>query len=218
LAQDHRQPRLRSAGLERMAFCVEGKFASDKPAHFRSINFATELFCSMARPNEPNNETVRVDVPPPTPGKSPDPNIKSRETVRIQLPVHEPMGKAPLHTPTEPPPPAESAAQDLHLSQFSEPVRPPSFSPPLSASVTPAPESPSSGPKKETARILPMPDPVPSAAGQMKNAPSVGPMPHVVPQNALIAVAREKSATLLSWILLGVSAVILIIQIWTYLS
>jgi hypothetical protein len=170
----------------------------------------------MAGPNEPNNETVRVDVPPPTPGKSPDPNIKSRETVRIQLPVREPMGKAPLHTPTESPPPAGSAAQDLHPSQFSEAVRPPSFSPPLSASVIPAPESPSSGPKKETARILPIPDPVPSA-GRMKN-PLI-PMPHVVPQSSLIAAeSREKSSLLLCWILLGVSALILIIQIWTYLS
>ena len=173
----------------------------------------------MAGPNEPNNETVRVDSPLPTAGKSPDPNTKSRETVRIQLPVREPMGKLPLHNPTEPPPPAGSAAQDLHPSQFSRPVTAPSFSPPLSASVTPVPESPSSGPKKETARILPIPDPVPSA-GQMKNAQSVTAMPHVVPQNALIdaAAAREKSATLLSWILLGVSALILIIQIWTYFS
>jgi hypothetical protein len=83
----------------------------------------------------------------------------------------------------------------------------------------PAPESPSSGPKKETARILPMPDPVPSA-GQMKTAQSVIPVPDVVPLNSLIAAAaaREKSATLLSWILLGVSALILIIQIWTYFS
>jgi len=173
----------------------------------------------MADPNEPNNETLRVDVPLPTPGKSPDPNIKSRETVRIQLPVREPMGKAPLHTPTEPQRPAGSAAQDLPPSQFSESVRPPSFSLPLSASVTPAPESPSSGPKKETARIMPIPDPVPSA-GQMKNAQSVTAMPHVVPQNFLIdaAAAQEKSATLLSWILLGFSALILIIQIWTYFS
>jgi len=54
----------------------------------------------------------------------------------------------------------------------------------------------------------------------MKNTQSVIAKPHVVPQNSLIdtAVAREKSATLLSWILLGFSALILIIQIWTYFS
>ena len=145
-----------------------------------------------------------------------DPDIK--QTVRIQLPVREPVRKAALHTPADTEA-AAASAENLASSQFSRPVTAPSFSPPLSALVTPAPESPSSGPKKETARILPVPDPGPSP-GQMKNAQSVIPMPHVVPQNASIdtAVAREKSATLLSWILLGFSALILIIQIWTYLS
>jgi hypothetical protein len=170
----------------------------------------------MAGPNEPNSETVRVNVPPPTPGKSPDPNIKSRETVRIQLPVREPMGKAPLHTPTEPQPPTGSAAQGLPPGQFSEPVRPPSFSPPLSASVTPAPESPASGPKKETLRVALVSEPL-ASEGRTKN-PLI-PMPHVVPQSSLIAAAsREKSSMPLCWILLGVSVLILIIQIWTYLS
>ena len=163
----------------------------------------------MAGPNEPNNETLRVDVPFPTPGKSPDPNIKSRETVRIQLPVREPMGKLPLHNPAEPPPPAGSAVQDLHPSQFS---------PPLSASVMPAPESSASGLKKETLRLTLVSDPL-ASAGPMKNTPPVIPMPHVVPQSSLIAAApREKHSMLLCWILLGISALILIIQIWTYLS
>jgi len=163
----------------------------------------------MAGLNEPNNETVRVDVPLPTPGKSPDPNIKSRETVRIQLPVREAMGKLPVHNPTELAPPAESAAQGLHPSQFS---------PTLSASVMPAPESPDSGPKKETLRVPLVSDPL-ASAGPMKNTPPVIPMPHIVPQSSLIAPApREKNSMLLYWILLGVSALILIIQIWTYLS
>ncbi|PYJ59288.1 MAG: hypothetical protein DME74_12735 [Verrucomicrobia bacterium] len=151
----------------------------------------------MASPNEPNNESVRIDLPLPTAEKSPDPNIKPRETVRIQLPVREPLGKAPVHAPTEP-------------------RNPPSFSP-LSASVMPAPESPSSGPKKETARIPLVPDPLPSA-GQMKNTQSVI-MPNVAPRNPSSAIApAEKKPMLLYWILLGVSALILIIQIWTYFS
>jgi hypothetical protein len=161
----------------------------------------------MAGLNEPNNETVRVDVPLATPGKSPDPNIKSRETVRIQLPVREPTGKLPLHNPTELAPPAGSIAQDLHPTQLS---------PPLSASVTPAPESPDSGPKKETLRVPLVSEP-PVSQGRMKNP--LMPMPHVVPQSSLIAAAsREKNSMLLWWILLAVSALILIIQIWTYLS
>ena len=161
----------------------------------------------MPVPNEPTNETIRVDVPIPTPGRSPDPNIKSRETVRIQLPVREPMGKLPLHNPAELPPPTGSAVQDLHPGQFS---------PPLSASVKPTAESPDSGPKKETLR-LPLVSEPPVSQERMKNP--LMPMPHVVPQSSLIAAAsREKNSMLLWWILLAVSALILIIQIWTYLS
>jgi hypothetical protein len=172
----------------------------------------------MAGPNEPNNETLRVDVPLPTPGKSPDPNTKSRETVRIQLPLREPGGKAAIHTSAEPRRPVGSAGHDVVSRQFSEPVRPPSFSLPSSASVMPAPESPASGLKKETLRVPLESDPL-ASAGPMKNTPPVIPMPHVVPQSSLIAAApREKNSMLLWWILLAVSALILIIQIWTYLS
>ena len=161
----------------------------------------------MAGLNEPNNDTVRVDLPVPTPGKSPDANIKSRETVRIQLPVRETMGKLPLHNPTELPPPAGSTAQDLHASQFSSP---------LSASVMPAPASPDSGLNKETLRV-PLGSERPVSQERMKNP--LMPTPHVVPQSSLIgAASREKNSMLLWWILLAVSALILIIQIWTYLS
>jgi hypothetical protein len=48
----------------------------------------------MAGLNEPNDESVDVDLPLPTAGASP--NSKSRETVRSQLPVREHMGKSPL--------------------------------------------------------------------------------------------------------------------------
>jgi len=161
----------------------------------------------MAGLNEPNKETVRLDLPLPTSGRSPDPNIKSRETVRIQLPVRETMGKLPFHNPVELPPPGGSAVQDLHLSQFS---------PPLSASAKPAPESPDSGLKKETLRAPLVSDP-PVSQERTKNP--LAPMPHVVPQSSLIAAAsRGKNSILLWWILLAVSALILIIQIWTYLS
>lgn len=140
----------------------------------------------MASLNEPKTETVRIGLPIPNAGKSPDQKVK--ETVRIQLPVRE------------------------------QQVTPPSFSPQLSASVMPAPDSPSLGPKKETTRVPLMPSPVPSAA-PIKNAQSVVAVPGVAPQNSLIAVGRrEKNRMLLWWILLVVSALILIIQIWTYLS
>ncbi len=58
-----------------------------------------------------------------------------------------------------------------------------------------------------------------SSAGQMKSTQSAVAIPGVASQNSLIADGRrEKNPMLLRWILLGVSAVILIIQIWTYLS
>ena len=79
----------------------------------------------------------------------------------------------------------------------------------------------SSGPKKETARIARVPDlpskPLPTV--QMKKTQPLVAMPHTAPKRASIAVApAEKSAKPLCWVLLGISAIILIIQIWTYLS
>jgi len=142
----------------------------------------------MAGLNEPDNEGAGVDLPLPTPGKSPDPNIKSRETVRIQLPVREPMDKPPV------------------------------FSTPLSASVMASSDSPVSGLKKETARVSFVPDPFPSAAETKNPQPRIG-MSYVAPRNPLGAAApAEKEPMLLWWILLGVSVLILIIQIWTYIS
>jgi hypothetical protein len=124
----------------------------------------------------------------PLPTAGKSPDQNMKETVRIQLPVRE--------------------------SQ----ARPHSFSPPLSASVMSAPDPPSSGPKKETMRVPPIPNPVPSA-GQMKNTSSVAGIRDLASQNSSIAVGRrEKNSMLLWWILLGVSALIFIIQIWTYLS
>jgi hypothetical protein len=61
-----------------------------------------------------------------------------------------------------------------------------------------------------------MPEPLRSA--QKKTQPLIA-MPAVAPQNTPIAVAPAgKSPMLVYWMLLGFSALILIIQIWTYLS
>jgi hypothetical protein len=183
----------------------------------------------MTDPNEPKKETVRIELPPPPAAKPPDPNAKSRETVRIQLPHRPSSDKPPFGTPAEPPPISKPAAQNMPSPQFFEPSppspasppNPPTVSMPVLSPVTPAPSSLSSGPKKETARLPLMPDP-PSKRPptvQMKKTQPLIAMPLTAPQSAAIAVApAEKSASPLSWVLLGVSAVILIIQIWTYLS
>src|SRR5881396_3194693 len=123
-------------------------------------------------------ETVRIDLPTPMLGEPPEPNMKPRETVRIQMPVPEP----------------------------------PSVSVPLTGSVVPRPAPPASALNKEVVRLPLMPDPLRAA---QKKAPPLVPMPGVTRQNPSIAVApAEKSSMLPFWVLLGVSALILIIQIW----
>jgi hypothetical protein len=156
----------------------------------------------MTEPNEPKKETTRISLAPAAAEKPADPNTKSRDTVRIQLPVREP----PVHVLPEP----QSAVQGATSPQFFQPPQPPPV--PVSASVAPAPDLPSSGPIKETVRI-------PLSAVQMKKTQPLVAMPEVAQQNASIAVAPvEKNPMPLLWLLFGVCAVILIIQIWTYLS
>jgi hypothetical protein len=63
-----------------------------------------------------------------------------------------------------------------------------------------------------------MPDARPPAA-QMEKSQLLIATPDVALQNPSIAVTPvEKNSMLLMWILLGISALILIIQIWTYFS
>jgi len=159
----------------------------------------------MAEPDQPKKETVRIQLPVPPPTPPPAPSVKPRETVRIQLPVRE-TGSAPV--PSSP----QSAAEDISSTNFFPPPKPPASSRPLSAPSIP----PSLGPKKETVRIPLTPEPLRSA--QKKTQPLMA-MPDVIPQNPPIAVAPvEKSSMLMYWMLLAMSALILIIQIWTYFS
>jgi hypothetical protein len=156
----------------------------------------------MTEPNEPKKETTRISFAPAAAEKPPDPNTKSRDTVRIQLPLREP----PVHVLPEPQP----AVQEGVPPQFFQPPQPSPV--PASASVMPAPDLPSSGPTKETVRI-------PLSTVQMKKTQPLVAVPEVAPQTPSVAVAPvEKNPMPLLWLLLGVSAVILIIQIWTYLS
>jgi hypothetical protein len=163
----------------------------------------------MAEPDQPKKETVRIELPLPPAIKSPGATVKPRETVRIQLPVRETGGPS---LPSSP----QSAREDISATNFFPPPKPPVASTPLSASVRPAPASPPPGPKRETVRIPLMPEPLRSA--QKKTQPLIA-MPEAAPQNPPIAVApAEKSSMLLYWMLLAASALILIIQIWTYFS
>jgi hypothetical protein len=163
----------------------------------------------MAEPDQPKKETVRIQLPHP-PGTNPsEPSVKPHETVRIELPVRE-TGTSPV------PSPSPSAPENISSTNFLPPPKPPAASRPLSASVRPPPIPPPSGPKKETVRIPVTPEPLRSA--QKKTQPLIA-MPNVVSQNPPIAVAPvEKSSMLVYWMLLAMSALLLIIQIWTYFS
>ena len=163
----------------------------------------------MDEPNQPKKETVRIQLPHPPVTKPSEPSVKPHETVRIQLPVIE-TGTPPV------PSPSQSAPENISSTNFFPPPKPPAASRPLSASVRPPPIPPPSGPKKETVRIPMAPEPLRSS--QKKTQPLMA-MPNVVSRNPLIAVAPvEKRPMLLYWTLLAMSALILIIQIWTYFS
>ena len=85
----------------------------------------------------------------------------------------------------------------------------------------------SPGPKKETARIAVLPDPRPNASPALpmkKNQPLIT-MPESTSQSARLTVAPKDTSAMVDaipmpfcWTLLGVSTVILIIQIWNYFS
>ena len=184
----------------------------------------------MADPNEPKKENVADALPPQPVAKASGANTQSRDTVRIQLPPRQPLNKAPLSSPT-------AASVSAKPPSAPSPPPPPVFSPEPPAKVsTPEPWPGASPPvsaapdltfpvlKKETARIPLMPKPParPAPAVQMKKTQPLIAMPQITPQSASIAVTpTEKgkgSVMPVCWMLLSVSAVILIIQIWTYFS
>jgi len=164
----------------------------------------------MAEPApQPKKETVRIQLPHPPVTKPSAPGVKPHATVRIQLPVRE-TGILPVSTPSQ------SAAGDISSTNFFPLPKAPAASHPLPASVSALPIPSRSAPQKETVRIPLTPEP--SRPSQKKTQPLIA-MPNVVPQNPPIAVAPvEKGSMRLYWMLLAVSALILIIQIWTYFS
>jgi len=91
----------------------------------------------------------------------------------------------------------------------------------------PAPIPPQA-PKKETARITVLPDPQPKPAVQMKKTQPLIDLPAMEAPAAPVTVAPapppkplpriDQIPMPMCWALLGVSAAILILQIWNYLS
>ena len=158
----------------------------------------------MADSAEPKKETVRIMVPTQT-GEPMQTGAPKRETVRIQLP-----SRPPANVPGDAGPAAAALPSSIS-------------SPPLT-------------PKKETARITVLPDPPVKPTVQMKKTQPLIDLPPPGAPSISVNVAPETIApsemvaspglmrTLddvpmpLCWALLGISAVILLIQIWSYFS
>jgi hypothetical protein len=118
--------------------------------------------------------------------------MKMDEAPRIQMPVRD--------------------DPDAASTQFFRP------SDPSDVQLTPVEDSVPLEPRTETARISLVAAPSPVGT-QTKTPQPFVPTPDLPSGNPLVAAApARKNPTLLWWVLLGVSALILIIQIWTYLS
>jgi len=158
----------------------------------------------MADSNEPKKETVRITVTPKPESTASTPSM--RETVRIHLPTRPPAN--PPAEPADSPSPMRAAA----------------------AAAMPAPMPPHVSPKKETARITVLPDPPAKPAVQMKKTQPLIDLPKIETPTTTVTVtpqpqpqpppqiSLDQIPMSLCWALLGVSATILILQIWNYLS
>ena len=158
----------------------------------------------MAESNEPKKETVRIMVTPSA--KPPTSSPPGRQTVRIQLPTRPPPNPPPA---PEPPSPVRAAAAAM-----------------------PAPMTTHS-PKKETARITVLPDPPVKRAVEMKKTQPLIDLPAAEAPISKVTIASPPRPPAsqpqpqmqiddipmpLCWGLLAVSAAVLILQIWNYLS
>jgi hypothetical protein len=124
-----------------------------------------------------------------------EPDQLKKETVRIEL---------PLPSVTKPPEAIVKAPETVRIQL-----------PVGEAGNPPIPASFPSGPKQKTVRIPLMSESLRSS--QKETQPLAA--PQVAPQNFPVGVVpADKSLMLLYWALLGVSVLILIIQIWIYFS
>src|ERR1041385_2661829 len=145
----------------------------------------------MADSVKPRKETVRIAIPPKAS------SAPASETMRIDLPVRPPSPQRPM-------PPSSGTT----------------LMPPDSIVIA-------SGPKKETVRMSLLSGPPAAIAELKKTQPfprPAEPTPSSVPPNVVSQPEPGFSEqpttggipTAFYWALLGLSAVILLIQIWTY--
>ena len=176
----------------------------------------------MADPTEPKKETVRIAAAPLPATKS----AGAGDTARITLPTRPPANgpPPPAAKPLIPPAPSQPA----QASRFVPPPLPSvaKSNPAVSNTATaPLPiTQPPLSPKKETARVAVLPTPAPATVQMKKTQPLIGMPPAAASKVTPVTVAPEmpgiadKMPIALCWTLVGVSAVILIIQILNYIS
>jgi hypothetical protein len=196
-----------------------------------------------AAPNAPGRETVRINMPvrppsngapaPPRPGPMRPPGAAGGA-------ARPPMAHAPL-------PPAPSKAVTPPPLFKGKPVTSGSPATPAPAPLVPkAPSAPPAapvpqnrplstpGPKKETARITVLPDPPakPLGAIQMKKTQPLSTMPEPaapispikvaaapIPAHVVVDTSADDGIPMaLCWGLFGVSAIVLVVQIWNYFA
>jgi len=87
----------------------------------------------MAESDQPKKETVRIELPLPPVINPPQPMVAPRETVYVQLPVHE-TERSPLAS--------QSSHEDILSTDFFPPPNPPVASKPVSVAVRSAPALP----------------------------------------------------------------------------
>ena len=188
---------------------------------------------------EPKKETVRIALPPRPQQPGSVPSIEKRDTARIVLPARAPVTPIRREPPKITPLPASEATADTPPTILRRPptVTPANTSPLLqplpkppgmedaSAPVAPT-EAPSihRGPKKETARIsvLPRPAATPAPAVNMTKTQPLLVHPSAAIPAAPVIITSKPLAPLdaiprsLCWAVLGISALIFLIQIWNY--
>ena len=199
----------------------------------------------MAETNEPKKETVRIKLPPSASAIAPNSNGGHRDTVRINLPPRTPANPSPaspiLKPPSAPvlpglgqlpkapsfpvPSIAEPEPSPLHTPSIAESIAdPPLVPPPAPPPAQKAQPVSSPGPKKETARIAILPQPKSPTVKMSKTQPLIT-APEPKSENAPISIEPanagetiESIPVPLCWALVAVSALIFIIQVWTYFS
>ena len=176
-------------------------------------------------------DTVRINLPPRTPNNfaggsvtENPPRVPPPSTANA--PVLPGLGQTPKPPAFPLPSIVESVPSPVHSPSISEELAeaPITAAPPIPKPVAPAPTSP--GPKKETARIsmMPEPRPAPPTVKMSKTQPLIT-APDPGRETAPILIEPPDSTEVmesipisLCWALVGVSALLFIIQLWTYFS